>query len=331
MHHYSQKTCHSNLGSGTQIQYLWSEHIPAEARKHAFLMHGVLALAALHIASCDPSQADKYASLCDRHQAQALSAYRTILTNVTDEACNALFALSTVLSVSSLARASLRASLMPEPQRITIGDMTELMSMTRGVREVVHATHHVIRRGPFSVLLSGHDLPRSVQVILGHTLDNVFFELTRMVREEVTDREHSTLYLQSVDSLRRTYETVIYHFTNDSLQMGHIWAWVAAENDYAFIKLVQNRCAPALVIVAHFFVLTMLMRDAWYISNLGRFAIEGILDALDGQLAPYLVWVRVQLATDLANIRAEDAATFDENDAGANSHSIDGLMSPLAA
>lgn len=302
MHNYSHRTSRTKLGANIRLQHVWQEHIPVEAAKHSFLMHGVLAISALHLACIRPTQMAKYASLCDKHQASALSSYRHILTHITDDVANALFALSTILSISSLARATLRASQMPEPQHINVDSICELLYLTRGVREVKEATNDLISRGPFSVVLFGHQLSADVQVTISPGIMNVFRNLERMVHDRCADQDERKHCLEAVMHLQSVFESMLgKHMTGD-LEMGHIWRWTAMLS-YDFIKMVQAEYPPALVITAHFTVATLMLREMWYVSNWGSLAFEGIRLALKGQLGDYLQWPEEQIASDNAGLK----------------------------
>jgi hypothetical protein len=177
------------------------------------------------------------------------------------------------------------------------------LASIQGVRDVVHLCHAVVRRGPFAVLLFGHHMAADVQVTLSTKLREVFEDLRRMIRNECTEHESLSLCSQAVEGLQRTYENVVYFSSARKLEMGQIWSWVAVDNDYGFIKLVQQSYPPALVITAHFCVLTVMMQDTWFVSNWGRYAFDGILLALDGRLGHTLSWVHEQLAMDLPDLR----------------------------
>lgn len=309
MHHYSHRTSRTKLGANIRLQHVWQEHIPLEASKHSFLMHGVLALAALHIACSRPSQAAKYAPLCDKHQASALASYRQILTHITDDVADALFALATILSISSLARATLRASQMEGAQFISVDSICELLYLTRGVREVKEATGELVNRGPFSVVLYGHELSADVQVTMSPQILNVFRELERMVHENCIDPEERKHCSEAVTYLRAVFETMLGKYLMGDLEMGHIWRWTAMLT-YDFIKLVQAEYPPALVITAHFTVASLMLREMWYVSNWGILAFEGIRVALKGKLEEYLRWPEEQMACDNAGLKYS-AATIE--------------------
>lgn len=82
------------------VRAVWMQYVPQQARKHAFLMHGILALSALHLAYLSGYQDSKYLQLCDKHQTIALKRFREILSGDIDPSVSdALFALSATISV----------------------------------------------------------------------------------------------------------------------------------------------------------------------------------------------------------------------------------------
>ena len=330
MHNYSHRTSRSRLGANNlRMQHVCKyitffsytsgsqsfsntfmeanfvegqEHIPEEAAKHSFLMHGVLALSALHLAFMRPAQVNKYASLCDKHQASALASYRQILTHITEDVADALFALSTILSISSLARAALKASQMEGPPHISVDSICELMFLTRGVREVKEATGERVNRGPFSVVLHGHDLSGDVKVTMSPKISNVFRELENMVHVNCTDQDQRKHCSEALAHLRNIYEGMMGNYLVGDLEMGQVWRWTAMLS-YDFIKLVQVHYPPALVVTAHFTVAAMMLRDMWFVSNWGSLAFDGIRIALNGELEEYLVWPQEQMASDNAGLK----------------------------
>jgi hypothetical protein len=335
MHHYSHRTSRTRLGAKIRLQHVWQEHIPKEATKHPFLMHGVLALAALHIACTKPTQAVHYASLCDKHQASALASYRQILTHITDDVVDALFALATILSISSVARATLRASQMEGQQYISVESICELLFLTRGVREVKEATGELVNKGPFSVVLFGHDVSADVQVTMSPGLMGVFRELERMIHDHCIEPDQRKHCSEALAYLRDVYESVLAKYSLGDLEMGVVWRWTAMLS-YDFIKLVQAEYPPALIITAYFTVAAMMLRDTWSISNWGQFALDGIRIALKGQLEEYLAWPEEQMASDNSGLKygaatIETTGGFQEELLESGSHAPSPMIqTPLA-
>ena len=302
MHNYTHKTSRTRLSGSIRLQHIFEEHIPEEATKHSFLMHGVLALSALHLATMRPAQVNKYASLCDKHQASALASYRQILTHITDDVADALFALATILSLSSLARATLKASQMDGPPYISVDSICELMFLTRGVREVKEATGERVNLGRFSAVLHGHDLSADVQVTMSPKISSIFRELDLMVHVNCENQEQKKYCSEAVTHLRNVFQGLLGCWLTGDFEVGKIWRWTALLS-YDFIKMVQVYYPPALVITAHFTVAAMMLREMWFVANWGSLAFDGIRIALKGELEEYLVWPQEQMASDNAGLK----------------------------
>lgn len=131
--------------------YLWRDVIPQEALRHPFLLHGLLAMSAMSLAYLRPDETDKFVTVCDKHQTVALSGFRAVLSGpVTEDTANAAFALSSIISVLSMARAKATAAARPPPIYLRVEDVTEVFLLTRGVREVISLGVEHIKKGPLS-------------------------------------------------------------------------------------------------------------------------------------------------------------------------------------
>ncbi|OAL47992.1 hypothetical protein IQ07DRAFT_109912 [Pyrenochaeta sp. DS3sAY3a] len=85
--------------SGTRTLAIWQSSTPDEAKSHAFLMHSMLALTALHGCFTSPGGSVDYASIASRHHEAALEAFRTSISEVKREngRAVALFSLLTTI------------------------------------------------------------------------------------------------------------------------------------------------------------------------------------------------------------------------------------------
>lgn len=306
MHHYSQHTCPVTFGSDKTLQCLWQEHVPREASRHPFLMHGLLAFTALHLALSLPTQATKYAAICDEHEAQALAPYRHALKDITKDGLDALFAFSSILCMSSICKANLRVSQASGPDYITLDDICELLYLTRGVREIKETSSEALFRSAFWVMLLGNDFHGEESVVLSHELRQVLRGLEGMIHECCLDAEQSRLCTEALRLLRKMYKVAVFFQSRDKLQLSHVWCW-AAELPGGFIKLFQGGCPPALVLTMHFTVAAHLMREVWFVASWGRLALNGIRTALDGRLSKYTAWAVEQIATDCKSLMAGSA------------------------
>jgi len=302
MHHFGHRTSKAQLGGSSELQQVWQEHIPEEASKHSFLMHGVLALAAIHIACSEPTQVTDYVSLCDKHQASALASYRRILTHITDEVVDALFAMATILPILSVARANLRASQMKSRNYISVGNISELLYLSKGVKEVKEITGELIGRGRLSTLLSSYEFSSNTLATMPPEILSVFRDLEDLVCNHCVEADQCKSCLEAITHLQTVFENVVANYASGSLEMGHIWRWTAMLSG-EFIEMVQAEYPPALVITAHFTVAVTMLQDMWYISTWGPMAFDGIRIALRGQLEGYLKWPAQQIASGGAGLR----------------------------
>jgi hypothetical protein len=82
MHHWCTVTA-DTLAVGPDLQRVWRAVMPREGYENRFVMHGVLALSAMHKAYLIPGQADKYLNLSAHHQVLGSEGFRALLGNVT--------------------------------------------------------------------------------------------------------------------------------------------------------------------------------------------------------------------------------------------------------
>lgn len=108
-------------------------------------MHGLLAFAALDMAYIKPDSSHRLFQVCDKHQAVALEKFRSILSSPFEpDVADSLFALSGILSISSMARSCTRS----KSATIDMDTVSELFMLTRGVKHVIQLSREYIKDGP---------------------------------------------------------------------------------------------------------------------------------------------------------------------------------------
>lgn len=101
MHHYTAFTSLSE-DHDPKHQPIWQVSIPRLAFANPFLLHGIMAIAALHRRSGSPaSEQETLLDAARYHQEVALSIYIPLLNDITPENCHALFAFSQVIAIVS--------------------------------------------------------------------------------------------------------------------------------------------------------------------------------------------------------------------------------------
>ena len=273
----------------------WKEYIPAQALKHPFLMHGILAISALHLAYLQQWNSPRYLGLCDKHQTIALKEYRTILfSNINAEVADALFALAATISVSSMARACASAEAAGDPKAMTMEDVGELFFLTRGVRDVMQVTHDHIHRGPLSRLFDAHRMPEGTEIVLPTEVSDQFTALKQMLANCGLDHEALTHCQSALTDLEEVYRNINYWATHGGVFTGQVIRWLTMVTT-GFVRSVQARNQPALVILAYYAAATTSIPTVWYIQNWGMYVLRGLSLELEESMLHWVNWPARQL------------------------------------
>ena len=285
MYHYATTVC-DIVGVREDLIHLWRDHIPQQAIKHPFLMHGILALAALHLAYLRPSSSAQLLQTCDKHQAIALQKFRSILSSPVDpQLADARFALAATLSVSSMARncADMDSS------ALDVNTIAELFILTRGVRDMIHISSEHIKRGPMAALLHIRRCSEPTEVSLPPSVSARFEAVQDMLGSYGLDPNALNHCQAALLELRGIYQNIAHILPAGNVELGDLSRWqVLVSMEY--ITLVQAHNPPALIILGHYAVAMTAVRTAWYTQVWAHRALNGIRHALDSTMQHWIDW-----------------------------------------
>lgn len=258
-------------------------------------MHGLLAMAALHLAYLHRYKSVHYLQLCDKHQTIALKQFRTILSGeINAEVADALLALASTISVSSMARSCAAAEAIEGPKATSMDNVAELLFLTRGVRDVVEVTHDYIRQGPMGELFESHRMPAGTDVTLPEEVSNQLAAVSQMLSSWGLDSEALTHCQSALTDLEEIYKNISYWAARGHVDTGQVWRWKTMVTT-GYVRLVQARCQPALIIFAYYAAATTAVRTAWYTQNWSEYAVKGVSLELDDTMQQWLEWPRRQV------------------------------------
>lgn len=265
-------------------------------------MHGLLGLAALHLAYLHPDQQTRYLALCDKHQVITLKAFRSILASdsISPELADSLFALSAVISISSMAR-----SCVTQPAAtIDMDAVAEVFFLTKGVRDVIHLHHDRIRSGPMGEMFESQQYPEGTEVTLPPSIAQRFEGLRGMLVSHDLEPEALGHCQTALNDLENIYENIVYVCARETLKTGQVFRWkVMVPNGY--VRLVQARNPPALIILAYYAAAITAIRSAWYTENFAEYVLQGISLELDESMQHWLLWPQQQLQERMAVLGAK--------------------------
>ena len=135
------------------MQHVWSVIVPQIAYDHPFLMHGLIAAAAMHKAYLLPGQRDTYHDIAAYHQMVGLEGFRKSKSLISDENWKAHFCFSSLLALVVCC----------QPARVNpafrlnndVPDILELFVFVRGLNESLFGYQSKITFTQLSPLVHG--------------------------------------------------------------------------------------------------------------------------------------------------------------------------------
>lgn len=296
MHHYT--TVLSALGVREKVAHLWRYYIPQQALNHKFLLHGLLAFAALHLAYLNPDSSNKYIRLCDKHQGVAVERFRSILSSPFDpELADALFALSAILSISSMGR----SCALSETTSMDMDDVSELFNLTKGIANMIQLARERIEQGPLAEMLEKSTYPPGIKVNLPIRVESRFEALRYMLGTYGLDQEALEHCQNALTELEDIYKIIVYFSSRTDIEINVVSQWQVRVS-MGYVRLIQDRSPPALVILAYYAASVTAIRSAWYTQNWAELTLRGITELLEENMQQWLQWPMQQLQDTMSEL-----------------------------
>jgi len=248
MHHYSSATGTSLLSSSTG-QRVWANDVPKRASTNPLLMHGLLAVAGMHLAVTDPQPKSQHHARALQHQQSGLSIFRSQLAAwsptmpLVQQEAPLIF--SAMLVTLTFAQAHV------EPTTPKLDMILELFTMFRGVRTLwaagaQHAPESIIR-----LLFLPEEDPEDTKDFTAaiaeldalETLcrDNVRRDAARILKQQMLEELHYREY-----------------------RLLGLWPTVFSDD---YMNLLKERDGVALQILSHYGAILASLRGLWWIGG----------------------------------------------------------------
>jgi hypothetical protein len=295
MHNYSLYTCDS-LMLNTEVRRLWRVAIPEEALKHPFLMQGLLAMSALHLTSQRPNERSLWTPLALKHQNTALAIFRSTLPALNAENCHALFCLSILISVTSMAFLSY-GTLPPPGRTLPVSDIIEPFTLIRGCGEIVGVAAAWLCVGPIGSILTGHvfDYSRGPETAAAIPVTEHFRNLHAKMEKACPNKADFQILSETLLSLQSVFTEVVCSQGDElSEDPGVGWKWpnmVSKE----YIALLRESHGGALVLYAHFAIISEVWKDKWYLKGWPARVVQSISSNIDLSWKECMKWPEKQI------------------------------------
>ncbi|KAJ0162104.1 Sterol uptake control protein 2 [Colletotrichum tanaceti] len=309
MHHYSTATCltlpRSDDASGSRV--VWQSEVPRLGLAHTFLMHEVLAIAALHLGHLHPERRASYALHASRHQSDAIAGLRGSLAQITADNCHALFATSSLLLLNAYStfpyqrgrspRSSPRSSPPPQsgspPDAPTVDDILDVFLLVRGMNHILSSAQPVIQAGPFAPFFAEVVTPASTPL-----LDAVARRLQsfRSALEETDDPDpdpspsssSKSVVAMEIGVFLQCITHAVESTATPEMRVALTWPINLTEE---YLGLLRHRDPAALTLLAYYCAVVRSTEAAsWFMQGWGVNAARAIVADLDPGWRDMIRW-----------------------------------------
>lgn len=286
MHKFATETF-STVSTSESKFHVWQIVIPRLALQYDFLMNGILALAALHIATTTESPTSlAYIDTALQYHNLSFAPFRAAIDNLTPQNCEAVLAQSIVTTVIGIALPRVTAP------RDDNSNMTEnillVFELLQGVKKIIHIGRSWIKINLYSRQKERYESMGPTEL---DSDASAAFDRLAMLNEETVASMDAQQYLinkEVIDHLRDCY--TLYASSQDP---GEVLAWLAAV-DKEFVDNVRRQQPLALLILMHWGVLLGELDGRWWwASNSGKSLVLELLQVLlpaDARWTEYLSW-----------------------------------------
>ncbi|KAM5448573.1 hypothetical protein MaudCBS49596_005368 [Microsporum audouinii] len=314
LHHYTTFT-YKTLPSGAAGAHheLWQIQVVRLGFEHEFLLRGILAVSALHLASLNPARQEELALRASAHQSIAVQFFHQALNSVDPHNCVAIFAFSCIVVALTFAT--------PRPPQVGAGvgtgidtdsriqkEIFDWFYMVRGCNSVVQTQWEplsqsflapLLKKGMIHETAAAHDVcdadkvAELFQLCAGapgdRSTDVGTPEITDSSAGRARDREASTAYTWAIHELVNTYTQVSVLMKRGQDFVPAIFVWPIAIPQH-FLVLLSEQRPEALVILAYYAALLQRVDDQWYMRGWANYLVNSIDSTLPDQWASWLKW-----------------------------------------
>jgi hypothetical protein len=277
---------------------VWQNMPFHDGMTYPFVLDAILALAALHKAFIEPQNDGKYISACLFYQNQCLQTYYKQLSNINPDNCHAMFAVSALINVLTIAMSRGSARLVATSPVETLFTTFRLL---RGIQVVLHGNFDTVRSAHYKQIFSIPEAP--ADSVVSSEVSHAMKELLRLTSDGNTeaDPDRIELYRSCIESLEKHFREV-----EQVQNFGAIIAWPLSLQERA-TELLRARDPMMMLIFVHYGALYLHIHERWWAYNFGCrliWELSESLHALDASWLPLTSWAR----SKAANLRATPPA-----------------------
>ncbi|KAI4593985.1 hypothetical protein KJ359_008773 [Pestalotiopsis sp. 9143b] len=282
LHHYTTSVC-MTISTEPLARSFWRINIPQIGFNTPFILKGILAVSALHLARYRPDRKEFYTGLAFQHHNAALAQASPLIANIDIDNGVNLFLFSTLTYFFSFAKPRGPTDfLLSENSAVP-----DWLYLFRGVRALIESMGSMLRTSSISFLFEEGKKIHYHWLSLDYDSEG-FRELQTNIQSSVADDAKRDTLFEAIDSLKKSFALANDSSLSDGNRSRGVFVWLYKISD-SFIDLVGAGDSEALCVLAFFCVLLRRLDYLWWIESWGIDLIERIYNRLNDT---YKLWIR---------------------------------------
>ncbi|KAF2098652.1 hypothetical protein NA57DRAFT_75889 [Rhizodiscina lignyota] len=306
LHQYCTST-YRTLSGRNDVHDMWQIIIPRIAFSCDFLMHGLLALSALHLAHLQQYKRRRYYIISTYHQNLAIGGFRSALPNVTQQSADSVMVSAIIIALFAFASSAMKST---DPnESFTLNEVAELLVLVRGIEDTLAAgnTRRWVYEGPLASMLMvpGGDRANPTTSAKDREIFSTHFaEVQKLIdrRKDDFPPEVVASLNEGLVELERTYEVMLK--SNPVMNSGYIMRWPNVIS-MDFLFLIQQRNPIALIILSLFCAMLHYHEDRWIWYQWPARVIDLSRQSLDPEWHKWIEWPKDVAAKNMKYINNE--------------------------
>ncbi|KAJ5897427.1 hypothetical protein N7504_007715 [Penicillium tannophilum] len=277
---------HKFAARSERTRKVWEMPVLEEALSAPFLMHGILALSALHLSHLrEDGRHVMWLDTAIAHKNTALVMFSDQLRNIDKSNAKAMMVFAGLAFAFSLASAVIIGTKEDGPG---LNALTDVFILARGVQTVLDAETDFLRQSNFKPLFDTTapevDIPEDILAALDR-LEQLHIQCSQM-----DHNIDSASYTRAMYFLRDLAAITCAEPTSMTMAAG--WAIHASQNYLADLKAKKPL---ALVVLAHYCVFLHMARENWCIGPWGCKVLLEITQVLEPEWHPHIEWATLNI------------------------------------
>ncbi|KAJ5289027.1 hypothetical protein N7478_002057 [Penicillium angulare] len=285
LHHYTVSTCYT-LASDPQVRDVFRVLVPQMGFETDYILNGILALSAIHLARFNPSRHDDLIEHATEYHAVSLSKGLPLVSNITPQNCSSLFIFALLTLFYNLARPRGSDTMLI----LENGVVPEWLYLLRGI-DGLRRAEETLMNSP--VWIIAHETQRSEDFWLEHSPqpNKPLDELEARIRKDLSDEQHAPTVLILIDAISKLRRSYTFrddpNFKNDDKMRG-LYQWLFEMGD-DYLWLLKGGNNEALCVLAYFVVLVRELEKCWWMEGWAIHLIRRIHSVVNDK---YRIWIR---------------------------------------